>query len=359
MKDNLRKIITTFLAAVIICFIFSGCKKENDEGSNGRRRVVDMEGKEKEISDNINKIFVDWPDGIILTMTLGATGKLVAVPNVFDSDVYAWTGTICPEINSIERNDEAYMSLDEVLLYEPELVITTMREMIPVYEEAGLEAIYVSFDDNMTFQEALKIVGQALGEKEYRQAEKYCEYYEANVKMITEHLGSVEELSKPLVYYVDGRFTDIYHTVGSGECQENWIMTAGGILATSGEYDGKNFEISADKMLEINPDYILIGQKNQADIYNELIGNAALSELAAVKNHRVCRIPQGLLAWCRSGPESALQIVWTAKLLYPDRFEDIDIKEITKNFYQDFFGTDVSDEILEGILSGKLGENGK
>lgn len=353
MKNKFVKSLAVIMAAAIFCFTFAGCGKESEETSRGTRRVVDMTGTEVALPKKIKKIFVDWTDGIILPMTLGATDKLVVASTTFDGDAYAWTRMICPDIDSVEKNDEAYMSMEIALSYEPDLVITNMEENVAVYENAGVAAVYVQFNDNESFQESLKIVGEALGEKEYEMAKKYCDYFDSNVQMITERLTNTDELSKPSVYYVDSRFNDVYHTVGRREIQEDWITIAGGTLATAGEYEGKNLELNAEKILEINPDVILIGERNQAEVYDMLIKDEAISNLDAVKNNKVYRIPQGLSAWCRTGPEAAVQIVWVAKTLYPTEFEEIDITTVTKDFYKEFYGVDMNDSALEGILAGK------
>lgn len=223
----------------------------------------------------------------------------------------------------------------------------------------GLTAIYVNFNSNESFKESMVIVGTALGEEELASAEKYNKYFDDNVAMVTKRLAGIPDDQKPSVYYIDSRFTDAYHTVGSGEIQEEWITIAGAKLATAADFEGRNLEITAEKFLTLDPDVIMIGAQNQADVYDMLMSDEVLSGLSAINNNSVYRIPQGIFPWCRTGAEAAIQVVWAAKLLYPDLFTDIQIEDVAHDFYMEFYGNEVASDTLNGILSGKLCPTGK
>jgi len=71
----------------------------------------------------------------------------------------------------------------------------------------------------------------------------------------------------------------------------------------------------------------------------------------AVMNHRVIVNPKGLFWWCRETSEEALQFLWLAKTLYPQRFADINMVEETRDFYLRFFGLTLSDAQINEILT--------
>jgi iron complex transport system substrate-binding protein len=184
---------------------------------------------------------------------------------------------------------------------------------------------------------------------------RYNDFLDGNIALVTSRLASVRDVDKRLVYYMDSRFDDAYHTVGVGEIQETWIKLAGGIFATE-DLSGRNLLITAEKLLSIDPDIIFIGS-GAYDPYitrQMLESDPALVNLKAVRNNDIVIMPKGIFAWCRTGPEFCMQMVWAAKFLYPDKFEDIDVVQMTKNFYRDFYGTNVSDENIAKILAGKM-----
>ena len=322
--------------------------------SQSSTTVTDMAGREVIINGSVDRLHVDWASGITLAMTLGATDKLVAVPNAFHTDTFAWCRIICPSLENIVPDDAIYQNIEAVLNYEPQLVITQTKDNIELYERLGLTVIYVKFNDVASFKQSIMIVGTALGGVHLDRANDFCNYMDECYALVQERTAGVADEDRPSVYYVDSRFVDAYHTVGTGEIQESWILAAGGKLATAPKFKGRNLEITAEEFLNIDPDIIVIGAQNQAQVFDLLMADPVLCELTAVKAGRVVRIPQGMFPWCRTGPESAMQPIWAGKLLHPELFEDISIIDIARNFYQRFYGTVLSDEQLTGILNGQL-----
>ena len=60
--------------------------------------------------------------------------------------------------------------------------------------------------------------------------------------------------------------------------------------------------------------------------------------------------PAGTIIWMYYGTEEALNIQWAAKELHPDLFPDLDIPAVTKAFYQQFFGYQLSQDQVSSIL---------
>ena len=368
---KMKKTLTMLLILSLLCALLAGCggkapetTAEPETAAAGAeaaaeqpktpRTVVDMAGNEVQLPDTVDRVFCDWASGVTLIMTLGATEKLVDVYPAIDTDTFAWARAICPAIAEVNKDDAPFSNPEAILNYEPDLVVTNTKDNIEAYTNLGLTTVYVEYNSNDSFKESMLIVGTALGEKEQAAAEKYNAYFDANVAMVRQRLADVAEADKPSVYYMDSRFGDAYHTVGTGEIQEDWITTAGGVLATAQDFEGRNLEITAEKFLEIDPDVILIGAQKQAEVYDLLQEDSVLAGLSALENGAVYRIPQGIFPWCRTGPEAAMQMVWAGKLLYPERFEDIDMADFAKTFYREFYGSEVSDDTIAGILAGKL-----
>lgn len=366
----MKKTLSLILVMLIICGCLSGCNSSNKGNApaneqqgltDSSRTVTDMLGRQIEFSGELNRVYFDWASGITLAMTLGVTDKLAAKQPAFEGESFAWARVICPAINDVPTEDDSIVSgnVESILALEPEVVFTSTRENVESYEKLGLKTVFVNFNDHESFKESLLIVGTAIGADELAAAERYNALLDSNIAMVAERTSEIADADKPTVYYMDSRFNDAYHTVGTGEIQESWITCAGGILATAADFEGRNLEITAEKLLELDPDIIVIGAQTQADVYDMLMSDPVLSELSAVKESHVYRLPQGIFPWCRTGPEAAIQVIWAGQFLHPELFDDIDIKTVAKDFYKDFYGTDVSDEYLDEILSGHLYPNGR
>lgn len=73
----------------------------------------------------------------------------------------------------------------------------------------------------------------------------------------------------------------------------------------------------------------------------------------AVKNKQVYMVPQSPFSWFENPPgaNSILGIAWTAKVLYPDKFQSMDLKSLTKEFYSDFYHYNLTDSEVSNLLS--------
>ena len=75
--------------------------------------------------------------------------------------------------------------------------------------------------------------------------------------------------------------------------------------------------------------------------------------LKAVKNNRVLALPIGISRWGHPNSlETPLVVLWTAKLAYPELFEDWDIVKATQDFYKEFFDWELDEATVDKMLKG-------
>ena len=107
-------------------------------------------------------------------------------------------------------------------------------------------------------------------------------------------------------------------------------------------------EVSAEQVLAWQPDIIILGPGSgdwQTSAWAGLFAS-----LKAVKNGKVVQNPSGVFPWDRYGTESALQIQWAAKLFHPQRFANVDLVSVTRDFYQRFFDYPLNEKEAGRIL---------
>ena len=107
-----------------------------------------------------------------------------------------------------------------------------------------------------------------------------------------------------------------------------------------------------EDIVNADPEVIIIGS-GAAKAVKDLMADKAWSGITAVKNGAVYANPSGVFAWDRYSGEEALQVIWAAKKLNPDKFEDIDMEQVTKDFYMQFYGYKLSDDEVAKILNGE------
>ena len=69
---------------------------------------------------------------------------------------------------------------------------------------------------------------------------------------------------------------------------------------------------------------------------------------------KVFTLPIGATRWCHHGSmEPQMGVLFLAKTFHPDRFQDVDLRETTRQYYADFFGMTLDDATLDKIFSGR------
>ena len=71
-----------------------------------------------------------------------------------------------------------------------------------------------------------------------------------------------------------------------------------------------------------------------------------------MQNNRLYANPIGTFGWDRYGTEAALQVLWAAKLLHPQRFADVDMTAKTQDFYRRYYHYNLSAAEAQRILQG-------
>jgi iron complex transport system substrate-binding protein len=67
----------------------------------------------------------------------------------------------------------------------------------------------------------------------------------------------------------------------------------------------------------------------------------------------VYMVPKAPQSWMDRPPgvNQIIGIPWMAKVLYPDQFQSIGLKSMTKEFYSEFYHYNLTDAEASGILS--------
>ena len=128
------------------------------------------------------------------------------------------------------------------------------------------------------------------------------------------------------------------------------ITAAGGINVA--EEIGAERDIVLEQLLVWNPDVMILSSNEGTFVsVEDITGAAQLQEIKAVIDRELYLCPVGTFWWDRPAPEAILGITWLAKTLYPEQFADIDLKALSKDFYNRFYNYELSDDEFTGFLN--------
>lgn len=317
------------------------------------RTVVDMAGNEVEVPEELDNMFDAYPVNCGIVSMLGGSDTMQYILPRLQSDNWAWLRELDPSYNGKPTiGEDANASAEEVLTIDPDVVIISNKDTAATYVEAGIDVFMVTAPTTDDFFQAVLKTGELLGGEASEKAQQYVDYYQSNIDLVAERIADIPEDERPTVYYVGG--TTAYNTSVSGNGLE-FVTNAGGRFALSAEDLGEGREVTPEQLVAADPDVIIVGTNNRAKGYESLMGDEALTGLTAIQDGQVYKTPQGTLPWDTYGPEQSMAVLWMAKTLYPDRFEDIDLVAEMKWFYETFYGYELSDEYAQLMLDGAMG----
>ena len=143
-------------------------------------------------------------------------------------------------------------------------------------------------------------------------------------------------------------------TSGAKFFGQYWADSVGAINVGEEIQDAGAVSISMEQVYGWNPDVILISNFTDAqpeDLYNNAISGDDWSTVSAVQNGQVYKMPLGLYRTFTPGADTPVTLQWFAKTVYPELFEDMDMKKVTKDYYKNYYNLDMTDEQIERMYN--------
>jgi iron complex transport system substrate-binding protein len=158
----------------------------------------------------------------------------------------------------------------------------------------------------------------------------------------------VEDLEpdeKKTVYFEGGGKYSTYGGAGHGCGVPSVVRAAGGVYIYD-DISAYYFEVDPEDLLDRNPDvilkltsigdwgYTLTDTSGYEEIREELVSRPELSMVTAVKDDRVYVINWGVQGDARK----IFGVVFQAKCLYPEKFEDLEPQDFIKEYLEEWQG---------------------
>ncbi|MGI6704029.1 MAG: ABC transporter substrate-binding protein [Clostridia bacterium] len=347
------------IGIILLSLILSGCGQTGTQQTSETPEDVpgfymtDSFGREVFVPDEVENIACLYSFAGYAVSLLGRGDDLVAVPDGLQRDVMLVE--MIPQVGqaAVPRKS-GKINIEELLRQDPDLVIIrgdTARDQKEVeqLDRAGLNYIVVEYTNIKEQQQAISIIGEAIGRK--GQADAFNEYYNGIIQRVGDVVDSIPEDGRARMYHSENQ---ALRTTHSSTLPADWSKAAGVVSVSVGEelnLVNNDYYASLEQVLLWNPE-VIIANENSAVKY--ILGNPQWSGIKAVQDKRVYQLPQGISRWGHPGSvETPLAILWTAKTVYPEIFGHIDMEKEVEYFYKEFFGYQLSPEMIQQILSGE------
>ena len=324
------------------------------DNGDGTKVIKDVDGQEVTVPVTPERVANLWHANNQVILTLGGAPKLSATTHYVTT--IPWFRQVYPDITKVPapiaaNND---LNMEALLATKPDVVLVSSEKQAEAVRKAGLTAVRVGFSDMNGLMQTVNLTAEVLGTQgAYERAQKYNAYMQKNLKLIEERLKDLPDSERPKVMHI-GSGTKVQNVSGSGIVIDEWIKIAGGQNVAT-DLKGMK-DVSMEQITSYAPEVIIIGGDASAKGVQTIQSDAAWKDVPAVKNGKVIRNPYGTFNWDRYSTEEALQVLWAAKTLHPQKFADIDMVKETQQFYSTFFGYSLSADDAQRILAGEAPE---
>ena len=333
----------------------------------GSKNVTDMIGRDVEIPASVGNVVATSPP-MTTVLYMIAPDKLKAVN-------FQWTDY---ELEYVPGQYQNYPvvggwygtqdgSYEEFIASEPDIIIESIDEggdgdLSTVQERqekfGSIPVIAVKDTTNVEkVGESITFMGEVVGAQD--NAKELNDFNDKYLDIVHDRSSKLSDSDKKTVYYAQG--DDGLQTTPSHSTHGQLIDLIGGVNVADSVAQGNTtggVQVSIEQVMSWNPDLIITNDK---EFYDGVYDNPNWAKMDAVKNKEVYLCPQSPFKWFDRpvGANMIIGVPWTAKVIYPDDYKDINMVDATKEFYSNFYHFDLSDDEAKQILldSGLKEEN--
>ncbi len=369
MKSMLKKYLSLLLA--IMLFVSLAACGANDKAEKPAEPAAQAETEEK-------IVFTDMA-GREITLEKPATRAIADSPNTLRLYTYVMgpenlLGISPRDVKGARRmpyaiaNREEFMKLkhfggeysvdnfEEVLLSEPDIFFSSSKEAAEydkIQEKICAPVVALNQGGGVVFDpilyQSIEIIGKAMGREE--RAQEVIDYMEGLKKDLNDRTKDIPEDERALVYAGGLAWNGPHGIEGTRENYPLFDAVNAKNVVTGINKDGL-VEIDKEQLLEWDPEFIFIDLASIDLIQNDFNQNPAFyKSLRAFKEGKVyAQLP---FVWCNVNVDTAMaNAFYIGKMVYPDKFEDLDPIKKANEIYKFLVGREVYDELVKDEFGG-------
>lgn len=259
--------------------------------------------------------------------------------------------------------DNGKPNIEKIIELEPDVILAIDSLKIGVdelQEKTNIPVVSIPIADSSLDErnyEIFRILGELYNKED--KAKEMTAYLDEIKKDLNKRTGDIKAEEKPSVYVAGLSFKGSHGFEGTEANYGPLTLSNSRNLADDVEGQDGFFEIDLEKVLEWDPDIILIDFNGYDIIKDQYAKNKDLFEsLSAVKNGKV--YSQISYRHCATNLDTALiDTYYAGKVSFPDKFEDVDMDQKAKEIYEKFIGEDIYPAQKEAGLEFRKIEIGK
>ena len=338
---------------LIILFIFSflSLKADHIQFYDQANRKITLKSEAKKV------VTIPIPLSSLSISIDGNTSRLVSINPIAKEAIHnGILNTIFPESKNLSTKAVGanfVPNIEELLKLNPDLVFQWAhfgQSIIEPLKNAGLNVVLLKYGEEELVQEWFKILAKTYNQEErVNKILKHREKVKYRLKILTKNVKS-----KPKVLYFLRMKQKLM--VAGEESFNNYSINLTGGENIMGFKKFK--ELNIEKIIEYNPEVILLNNFESKLTLKEVYSHPLLSLTDAAKNKQVYKLPLGGERWDPPGQESPLMWLWLFKILHPN-LANYDLKNEIKEAYKLLYNYEINENEIKNILHFNINKNSK
>ncbi len=299
----------------------------------------------------------------MLTVYLDSAESIVAMePASMNAAKNGILSELYPEVLNVNTDimDGEDVNIESLIALEPDVVFYNANDTTDLekLENAGLCAVAVSptkwkYDCITTYNEWMDLLNQIYPDHAGDREQLVNTYSTDKYEEIQNAVKDIEQKQKVLFLFQYDENTMI--TSSSSFFGQWWCDAVGAVnVAQDVPAENANAKITMEQVYEWDPDVIVITNFTQTkpdDLYTNAIGSDDWSNVTAVKNKRVYKMPLGSYRTYTPGVDTPMTLEWLAQAVYPEIFASYDVQEDVKDYYQNLYGITLTDTQVQAMYT--------
>lgn len=347
--------VAIFSLLVGMVLVLTSCSSAFATHPSETHTVIDSMGREVEVPVEVDRIAaLDSFSGEAVVM-IGAGEQLCSAPAGVTSDlllceVYPELASVSVPMSGGTFNVETLAQADPDVVLIKETLYHADGEVEKLHK-LGLPYLVIGYSNMEEQIDAIRMIGQVCGGEGENRAEALCSYYQQTIDLVKACARTIPDEEKLTLYH---SINEIVRTDGERSLGADWTTCVGVINVSAREqieWGETDYNASLEQIYAWDPDVVVC---NSAGTVQYLYSDSKWTGLRAVREGTVYNIPVGATRWGQRGSvETFFAMLWLGQTIYPQYYTNIDLKHEVIQFYKDYLGLSIDDEMYEKMLAGK------
>lgn len=352
------------LLTVSVFLIGCGEKTASEKDAEEQKiKVTDLSGREVEIVAPAKKVVAIGPGALRLVCYVNGADKVVGIEEMEKNNsggrpYFTANSNLLADLPAIgQGGPQTQPDAEKLVSVKPDVIfscLTDKEQSDELQNKTGIPVVVLDYGTLSTFSQevydSLNLIGKITGEG--KRAQEVVDYLNKCKEDMNDRTKDIPDSEKPSVY-VGGLGMAGVHGIEStyGEYPPFTAVNAKNVVDETGKPG--SVTIDREKLISWNPDILFVDSGGYQLVMDDYKENPSFyKSLAAVKNGQVYSLIS--YNWYWTNIETAVADAYYAgKMIYPEKFEDIDPVKKADEIYEFMVGKPLYEEMAKEFVGFK------